>query len=71
MLLHLANTLFVMLFLANTLCVAPMFGGWFRAQVVESTDDSEQCLVRFVDYGGYCSIDKSSLRQIRSVVPSE
>jgi A-kinase anchor protein 1 len=40
--------------------------GWYRAQIVEVFPDTDEVLLRFVDYGGYgraCCVD---LRQIRS-----
>ncbi|KAJ9574991.1 hypothetical protein L9F63_007819, partial [Diploptera punctata] len=51
---------------AGVICVAPAMGGWYRAQVVSAEPESEQCDIKFVDYGGYMTIECSLLRQIRS-----
>jgi A-kinase anchor protein 1 len=52
--------------LENTLCAAPMFSGWFRALVISYNSDSDECFVRFVDYGGYAQLGAHLLQQIRS-----
>uniref|UniRef100_A0A183U171 Tudor domain-containing protein n=1 Tax=Toxocara canis TaxID=6265 RepID=A0A183U171_TOXCA len=48
------------------LCAAPANGGWFRAVTVACSEVEDEVLVQFVDYGGYSSILRSDLRQIRS-----
>lgn len=53
-------------FAVGIICVAPTMGGWFRAQVVSADPDSEVYEVKFVDYGGYLSLEHSALRQIRT-----
>lgn len=49
----------------DAVCAAPTMGGWYRAQIVEVDSSGESCTVRFLDYGGYLSVESSSLRQIR------
>lgn len=49
----------------GVLCAAPVHSGWYRAEVT-SYPEGEYCDVKFVDYGGYMTILKSSLRQIRA-----
>ena len=51
----------------GVLCAAPMFNSWFRAQVVSVFEESDECDIRYVDYGGYARVSSSCLRQIRSV----
>lgn len=50
----------------GVICAAPVMDGWFRAQTVEVYDETDEVLVKFVDYGGYLRIAASELRQIRS-----
>ena len=50
--------------LAGAICSVPAYGGWCRGMIVGVVNDKE-CDVKFVDYGGYCTMPISSLRQIR------
>ncbi|XP_014664261.1 PREDICTED: uncharacterized protein LOC106806733 isoform X2 [Priapulus caudatus] len=52
----------------GVICAVPVAGmdGWYRAQVVQTQDETDEVDVRFCDYGGYCRMAASSLRQIRS-----
>lgn len=50
---------------AGVLCAAPVHDGWYRADVT-SFPEGDLCEVKFVDYGGYMTIEKSHLRQIRA-----
>lgn len=50
----------------GVICAAPVMDGWFRAQTIEVYDETDEVLVKFVDYGGYLRIAASELRQIRS-----
>nr|CAD7202697.1 unnamed protein product [Timema douglasi] len=52
--------------LVSVICVAPTMGGWYRAMVVSVDEESDTCDVKFVDYGGYQTVENSALRQIRS-----
>ncbi|KAL1140291.1 hypothetical protein AAG570_000223 [Ranatra chinensis] len=49
----------------DAICAAPTMGGWYRAQIVDLDEDNQKCDVRFLDYGGYLTLDASLLRQIR------
>lgn len=49
----------------NVICVAPTMEGWYRAQVVAVDAETDTCDIKFVDYGGYLTLDSSLLRQIR------
>ncbi|CAI4229662.1 unnamed protein product [Auanema sp. JU1783] len=48
------------------LCAAPVLGAWFRAVTVAYYEEPDEVLVRFVDYGGYETIPRGDLRQIRT-----
>jgi A-kinase anchor protein 1 len=52
-------------FSVGSICVAPAMGGWYRAQVVAVGEETEACEMKFVDYGGYSTMNSSVLRQIR------
>ncbi|KJH46505.1 tudor domain protein [Dictyocaulus viviparus] len=48
------------------LCAAPVLGAWFRAVTVSYNADTDEVMLRFVDYGGYTRLPRSELRQIRT-----
>jgi hypothetical protein len=50
----------------NTVCVAPCELGWYRCQVVSVDAASEQCDIKYLDYGGYHTLPLADLRQIRT-----
>ncbi|KAF4082335.1 hypothetical protein AMELA_G00150370 [Ameiurus melas] len=52
---------------AGVLCAAPSPDGtWWRAQVIQHYKDSNFVQIRYVDYGGYVTVNLASLKQIRS-----
>ncbi|XP_060752107.1 A-kinase anchor protein 1, mitochondrial isoform X1 [Tachysurus vachellii] len=52
---------------AGVLCAAPSpDGAWWRAQVIQHYKDSDIVQIRYVDYGGYVTVNLTSLKQIRS-----
>ncbi|RCN37487.1 tudor domain protein [Ancylostoma caninum] len=51
---------------AGLLCAAPVLGAWFRAVTVSYYADTDEVMLRFVDYGGYTRLPRSELRQIRT-----
>ncbi|KAK3521696.1 hypothetical protein QTP70_015571, partial [Hemibagrus guttatus] len=52
---------------AGVLCAAPSpDGAWWRAQVIQHYKDSNFVQIRYVDYGGYVTVNLFSLKQIRS-----
>ncbi|KAB5543288.1 hypothetical protein PHYPO_G00077350 [Pangasianodon hypophthalmus] len=52
---------------AGVLCAAPSpDGAWWRAQVIQHYKDSNVVQIRYVDYGGYVTVNLNSLKQIRS-----
>lgn len=40
-------------------------GGWYRAQIMNIDEQNATSDVRFLDYGGYLTVNNSLLRQIR------
>lgn len=50
----------------NAICVAAVQENWYRVQVVSHNADSNSCLVKYLDYGGYASVSIVNLRQIRT-----
>ena len=55
-----------LLLLVGVICAAPMYNGWYRAQVVATYEDTDYCDIKYTDYGGYAKIQSCQLRQIRS-----
>ncbi|EPB76520.1 tudor domain protein [Ancylostoma ceylanicum] len=51
---------------AGLLCAAPVLGAWFRAVTVSYYAETDEVMLRFVDYGGYTRLPRSELRQIRT-----
>lgn len=51
---------------AGIICAAHVWNGWYRALVVGPSEESDECDVKFLDYGGYMTLSTSLLRQIRS-----
>lgn len=51
---------------AGVICAAPMLNGWYRAQIMATYEKSDECDIKYVDYGGYSRISSSLLKQIRS-----
>lgn len=47
------------------ICAAQQQGTWYRAEIVEYFDDSQEIMIKFMDYGGYATVYKSSIKQIR------
>ncbi|XP_060059771.1 A-kinase anchor protein 1, mitochondrial [Erinaceus europaeus] len=51
----------------TVICAAPgADGAWWRAQVVDSYEETNEVEIRYVDYGGYKRVKVDVLRQIRS-----
>lgn len=53
-------------FNANTVCVGLIDGHWYRLQIIEHMPVDSMCLAKYLDYGGYCHIQTTELRQIRT-----
>lgn len=50
----------------GVICAAPMLNGWYRAQISAVCEETDECDIKYVDYGGFCRVQGSLLRQIRS-----
>lgn len=50
----------------DAICVAPTNGGWYRVQIISHNPETQSCLVKYLDYGGYTSVLGTDLRQIRT-----
>ncbi|XP_021371300.1 KH domain-containing protein akap-1-like isoform X2 [Mizuhopecten yessoensis] len=50
----------------GVVCSAPMLNGWYRAQITAVYDDTDECDIKYVDYGGFSRVPGCTLRQIRS-----
>ncbi|ESN93761.1 hypothetical protein HELRODRAFT_103283 [Helobdella robusta] len=50
----------------GVVCVVPLYGYWYRCQVVQVYPDADNCDVKLVDYGGYIVVSATTLKQIRS-----
>uniref|UniRef100_A0A8C1AYB4 A kinase (PRKA) anchor protein 1a n=1 Tax=Cyprinus carpio carpio TaxID=630221 RepID=A0A8C1AYB4_CYPCA len=51
----------------GVVCAAPVTGsGWQRAQVIQYDRESGMAHIRYVDNGGYDTVNSATLRQIRS-----
>lgn len=49
----------------GVICAAPMLNGWYRAQIMATTE-TDEVDIKYVDYGGYSRISSLCLKQIRS-----
>jgi A-kinase anchor protein 1 len=47
-------------------CVAPSDNKWYRVQIVSYDAVSDSCDVKYLDYGGYSTIEAKDLRKIRT-----
>lgn len=52
-------------FEVGIICASPVMAGWYRAQTIAVYPESDEILVKFVDYGGYSAVPAKDLRQIR------
>ena len=51
----------------GVVCAAPVYGGWYRAQLVQADEEANECDLRLVDIGGYVHMDAAAPKQIRQV----
>ncbi|CAD5221588.1 unnamed protein product [Bursaphelenchus xylophilus] len=54
----------------GVVCIAPTCSGWFRAITLHHNENEDTVLVRFADYGGFATLPRTELRQIRSDLTS-
>lgn len=55
----------------DAVCTAPILGpdgttNWYRVQIISHNPETDTCLVKYLDYGGYVSVYAKDLRQIRT-----
>lgn len=50
---------------ADVVCVAPSHSSWYRVQIITIDKENDTSFVKFLDYGGYLTVENSVLRQIR------
>lgn len=55
----------------DAVCAVPVLGtdgatNWYRVQIISHNPETETCLVKYLDYGGYVSVSTHDLRQIRA-----
>lgn len=50
----------------DTVCVGQIDGHWYRLQIIEHWPDDSKCLAKYLDYGGYCYVQTTDIRQIRT-----
>lgn len=55
----------------DAVCAAPILApdnttNWYRVQIISHNPETETCLVKYLDYGGYVSVYAKDLRQIRT-----
>lgn len=53
-------------FSIGTVCVGQIDGHWYRLQVIEYQPDATACVAKYLDFGGFCEIQTTELRQIRT-----
>lgn len=50
----------------DTVCVGQIDGHWYRLQIIDHQPDATCCLAKYLDFGGYCYVQTTDLRQIRT-----
>lgn len=53
-------------FSVGTVCVGQIDGHWYRLQIIDYTPEATVCVAKYLDFGGYCEIQTTELRQIRT-----
>nr|CAB3220773.1 KH domain-containing protein C56G2.1 [Phallusia mammillata] len=48
------------------ICAVQQQGVWYRAQIVQFFEETEEVTIRFMDYGGYATVTVKALKQIRA-----
>lgn len=49
----------------TAICVGQVDTHWYRLQILQHVQENNTCLAKYLDFGGYCEIATSELRQIR------
>lgn len=50
----------------GTVCVGQIDGHWYRLQIIDYQPEATFCVAKYLDFGGYCEIQTTELRQIRT-----
>lgn len=50
----------------DVVCAAKVNDFWYRVQIGHHETRNKQCVVKFLDYGGYTTVNTEDLRQIRA-----
>lgn len=50
----------------SAICSLCVQDNWYRVQIVSHSSADKTCLVKYLDFGGYVSINPSELRQIHA-----
>lgn len=50
----------------GTVCVGQIDGHWYRLEIIEYQPNATVCIAKYLDFGGYCEIQTTELRQIRT-----
>lgn len=50
----------------DSICVVSVQNNWYRVQIVSHNPQTQSCLVKYLDFGGYISVLANELRQIRT-----
>lgn len=53
-------------FNVGSVCVGHVDGHYYRLQIMEHLLDESVCLAKYLDFGGYCRIQTTELKQIRT-----
>lgn len=50
----------------DTICVGCIENHWYRLQIIDDQSDENVCVAKYLDFGGYCSVQRTDLKQIRA-----
>lgn len=50
----------------NAICTVRVSDNWYRVQIVNHNPETKSCLVKYLDFGGYVTVDSTDLRQIHA-----
>lgn len=53
-------------FNVGTVCIGQIDGHYYRLQIMEYIPIESACLAKYLDFGGYCKIQITELKQIRT-----
>lgn len=50
----------------NAICAYFTHDNWYRVQIVSHDSETKTCVIKYLDYGGYLTVNASELRQIHA-----